>query len=113
MDEAERCTKLAYISNGHLLAEGSIAEIIKQSHLHTWVVSNGDLSSLATKLKSLPGVEQIAFFGQELHISGKNNDLLEKTIADVKTSNQVWEKITPSLEDVFINLVGKKREGKE
>ena len=56
MDEAERCTKLAYISNGHLLAEGSIAEIIKQSHLHTWVVSNGDLSSLSTKLKSLPGV---------------------------------------------------------
>lgn len=113
MDEAERCTKLAYISYGHLLAEGSIEEIIKQSGLHTWVVYSGDLMTLANDLKSLPGVEQIAFFGKELHISGKNNSLLELTIDKVKTSHQIWKKITPSLEDVFINLVGKKHEDKK
>lgn len=110
MDEAERCTQLTYISFGHLLAEGTISEIIKKSHLHTWSVSDGDLISIAQQLKSLPGVEQTAFFGPQLHVSGKDEKLLAQTIEQIKTPEQVWEKINPGLEDVFIHLVGKTRE---
>lgn len=62
MDEAERCTKLVYIAYGHLLAEGSIAEIIEKSHLTTWLVTGENLTVLANELKTLPGVDQVAFF---------------------------------------------------
>src|SRR5216117_3869164 len=39
MDEAERCHRLAYIANGHLLAHGTLSEVIAQSHLTTWMVT--------------------------------------------------------------------------
>lgn len=107
MDEAERCTKLAYISYGHLLAEGTIPEIITQAHLHTWSVSGNNLMTLANQLKSRPEVEQVAFFGKQLHISGKNKNQLTQLIESIQQPDQEWLQITPSLEDVFISLVGK------
>lgn len=109
MDEAERCTKLAYISHGSLFAEGTIHEIITQSHLHTWSVTGDNLIPLAEKLKSLPGVDQVAFFGTQLHISGTNERELSQAIDSIQTPMYEWQKIKPSLEDVFINLVGKSK----
>ncbi|MBV8803302.1 MAG: ABC transporter ATP-binding protein [Gammaproteobacteria bacterium] len=107
MDEAERCTRLAYIAYGHLLTEGTASQIINKSHLITWTVTGENLTSLATSLKSLPGVEQIAFFGNQIHVSGKNRELLEHTIQTFP--HYTWTKITPSLEDVFIHLVEKEK----
>ncbi len=103
MDEAERCTRLVYISYGHLLAEGTINEIITKSDLKTWVVVGDNLIALARELKKLKGVDQVAFFGNKLHVSGKNEKLLDESIAAFKNPN--WHKIHSSLEDAFISLV--------
>lgn len=103
MDEAERCTRLVYIAYGHLLATGTISEIIMQSQLTTWLVSGENMMDLAQQLKQLPGVDQVAFFGDKLHISGKNAEKLNQAIAPFKNSN--WQKIPSSLEDTFIHLV--------
>jgi ABC-2 type transport system ATP-binding protein len=109
MDEAERCTRLAYIAYGYLLAEGTAAEITKRSNLHTWVVTGEHLIPLAEKLRSLPGIEQVAFFGSRMHVSGRSIEAIERSIQFVQDPNQHWRKITPSLEDVFIHLVDKKQ----
>ena len=47
MDEAERCHEIAYIADGQLLAQGTIAEIIAQSRLSTYVVTGDDLRDSA------------------------------------------------------------------
>lgn len=103
MDEAERCTKLVYIAYGNLLAQGSIQEIIDTSQLTTWLVTGDNLASLSHELKKLSGVDQVAFFGEKLHVSGKDEKRLEKSIAPFKNSH--WQKIPSSLEDTFISLV--------
>ncbi len=54
MDEAERCHEIAYIAYGHLMAQGTTAEIIAQAHLSTYVVSGPDLAGLAETLNKLP-----------------------------------------------------------
>lgn len=105
MDEAERCTRLAYIAYGNLLVEGTLKEIITQSKLTTWQVTGEKLMVLGEELKKLPGVDQVTFFGDKLHVSGKDQQQLDQSIEQYKNSN--WEKIPVSLEDVFINLVGK------
>jgi len=110
MDEAERCTHLVYIAYGHLLAEGSINEIISKSELTTWLVTGDDLTKLEKELRKLPGVDQVAFFGNKLHVSGKNEELLNQSIAKFKDAN--WQKIPASLEDVFISLVEKAEDNK-
>src|SRR6266516_195525 len=58
MDEAERCHRLAYISNGKLLTHGTVAAVIERENLTTWAVSGPDLPNLTAQLRERPGVEQ-------------------------------------------------------
>jgi len=107
MDEAERCTRLAYILNGRLLARGTVDEVIAQSHLTTWSVTGPDLSRLAEQLRRNPAVEQAVAFGTALHVSGGDADALDKAIAPFRTEGYQWRQIESGLEDVFIHLMDK------
>lgn len=107
MDEAERCTRLAYIAYGNILTHGTADYIIKESHLKTWKITGADLLSLTDKLNATSGVEQVAAFGNELHVSGKDEKALQQSIATLQEEIQEAKQISPSLEDVFIMLVGK------
>ena len=104
MDEAERCHKLAYISQGKLLAQGTVNDVIAESQLKTWSASGPDLLKLADQLRNLPGVEQAVVFGNALHVSGSDAAALEKSIAPFRTGQYQWREIEPGLEDVFIHL---------
>lgn len=108
MDEAERCTQLVYIAYGHLLVEGTITEIIDHSKLHTWSVTGDDLPMLEGELRKLAGIDQVAFFGNKLHVSGRDEKQVERVIQPFK-STYSWRKISPGLEDVFISLVKEAR----
>lgn len=105
MDEAERCTKLAYVAYGNLLVEGTSSQIIEKSGLTTWQVTGDKLMSIANELKKIPSVDQVTFFGNKLHISGRNKNLLEKDIQAIK--NEQWKEIPTGLEDAFISFVNK------
>lgn len=105
MDEAERCNKLAYIFKGRILVQGTGEEIIRNSKLFTWQVSgNEGLSALADKLKKIVGIDQVAAFGNKLHVSGRNEETLKAGIAPFQVDSFNWQQIIPDLEDVFINL---------
>jgi ABC-2 type transport system ATP-binding protein len=106
MDEAERCHRLAYIAYGHLLAKGTIPEVIEQADLTMWTVSGENLHPLSQELQKQPAIDQITAFGKTLHIVGKDPKALEKAIKPFRTSNCTWQKQPPTLEDVFISLVG-------
>ena len=68
---------------------------------------------LAEKLRGKPGVVFIAFFGALLHISGYDRDLLEAALAPFRNQPNIKvEQVTPSLEDVFIQLEQNNRGGK-
>src|ERR1700730_5869176 len=74
MDEAERCHKLGYILNGRLLAQGTASEVIASQALVTWAVEGEDLPALAAQLRTLSAVEQVASFGNVLHVTGPNRE---------------------------------------
>lgn len=107
MDEAERCHALAYIAYGRLLATGTAAEVVAQSGLTTWRVTGENLHALAKTLRALDGVEMVVPFGTTLHVSGSNVAVLKKSLSPLLTrSEYTWIEIAPSLEDVFIGLMG-------
>ena len=110
MDEAERCQRLAFILNGRLLTQGTAAEVVDQAHVTTWSVSGDDLLKLAHELRRRPGVEQVAAFGSELHVSSDDSAALERAIAPFRTQHE-WLQIEPTLEDVFIHLMEKSKNG--
>jgi ABC-2 type transport system ATP-binding protein len=103
MDEAERCHKLAYIAYGRLLAQGTSLEVIAAQGLITWAIHGGNLAGLSVTLQNLPGVEQTVLFGATLHVSGRDGDLLERTLrATAAGTDFRMEKVDTGLEDVFI-----------
>jgi ABC-2 type transport system ATP-binding protein len=105
MDEAERCHRLAYISYGNLLANGTVAEVIKQANLTTWSVRGPDLLKLATELRGKPGIQQAVAFGASLHVSSEDAAALEKAIQPFRKDGYEWRQIPAGLEDVFIHLM--------
>ena len=81
MDEAERCHEIAYIAYGHLLAHGTVEEVIARSALTTYTVTGEDLNDLTAALTGKPGVDMVAPFGTSLHVSGRDVAALEASIA--------------------------------
>lgn len=107
MDEAERCSNIAFISEGSLIAndtpdnlknkviEGVLAELEIQ-----------DPMDRLGNIEQLPFVQECSIHGSLLHVLVKD----EQNLIDLQsyTGGQV-KKITPSLEDVFITLSRQKR----
>jgi ABC-2 type transport system ATP-binding protein len=111
MDEAERCDRIVYLAYGTVLARGTVAQVIGESGLHTWIVEGEDVRSLAAEMQNVAGIDQVSVFGVTLHVSGKDEAALERAIAPFrKRPGFTWEKAEPSLEDVFIHLMAPFRE---
>jgi ABC-2 type transport system ATP-binding protein len=114
MDEAERCHEIAYIAYGDLLAHGTVAQVVAASHLTTYEVGTADgagLAKLAEELAAQPGIDMTAPFGTSLHVSGRDQAALEAAIAPYRSRPVLdWKRSQPTLEDVFIDLMGNSRD---
>ena len=114
MDEAERCHEIAYIAFGEVLARGTVEDVILNSQLTTFTVSSTEsetLARLSAELSGSSGVEMVAPFGNSLHVSGRDAEALEAAIAPYRNRpGLVWQRASPSLEDVFIDLMARARD---
>src|SRR6476646_8324370 len=111
MDEAERCHEIAYIAYGHLLAHGTVEEVIAGSALTTYTVTGEDLNDLTAALTGKPGIDTVAPFGTSLHVSGRDKSALEATVAHYRDGKGWhWHHSEPSLEDVFIELMARSKD---
>jgi ABC-2 type transport system ATP-binding protein len=107
MDEAERCHQIAYIAYGKLMARGTADEIVQASGLKARIATGLGADGLAPLLRDAEGVSAAAAFGTTLHVSGLNEAALDQAIAKLgERPGITWEKAEPTLEDVFIHLMG-------
>jgi len=105
MDEAERCDRIVYINLGTIVARGTVAEVIAQSGLYTFIIEGEGARASAGELHGKAGVEFVAFFGTALHVSGRDRQALENALAPFRSrAGLVIHDAPPSLEDVFIQL---------
>jgi ABC-2 type transport system ATP-binding protein len=106
MDEAERCHDIAYIAYGTLLARGTAAEVIASAHLVTFRGQGPGVDRLSGEIARAPGVEMATAFGVDLHVSGGDRAALEAAIKPYRREPFTWTEVGPTLEDVFIHLMG-------
>ncbi len=104
MDEAERCDRIVYLAHGRLIVQGRVPDIITRTGLRTWRARGEGVRQLAPRLKTLPGIEHVAYFGSALHVSSRDETALKRA-REASPPDVHWEEVETSLEDAFIALM--------
>jgi ABC-2 type transport system ATP-binding protein len=107
MDEAERCHRINYIAYGRLVARGTVAEVVEGAGLTTFILEGSGTPEAARRLRTLPGVDQVAPYGNTLHVIGRDAKRLRASAEGVAiATGTTLRPADTSLEDVFIQLMG-------
>ncbi len=111
MDEAERCHRLAYLLDGRLLASGSADDVVAGANLATWALRGAGLDAAAALLANDPQWRVVPF-GNALHVSAARGADLPGWLAQhAPGAAFAASAIDTGLEDVFIALTSRSREG--
>jgi drug efflux transport system ATP-binding protein len=112
LDEAERCHRVALIHAGALAAIGTTAEV-KQTFSGRSIaeVRTADPVQAMKTLEEMPDVEKTSLFGTAVHAVFRQPQLdtaaLERRLAAAGINAVSVERVSPSLEDVFLDVVEK------
>jgi len=110
MDEAERCKRIVYLSDGRIVAQGAPDQVARNSGLVTFEATGAAVDEAARRLRRLPGIEAAAVFGRAVHVAGSNRAALERAIAEFGDGSLSWHEVEPRLEDVFIHLLSRTKQ---
>ena len=111
MDEAERCHRIGYIAYGRMLATGTVDEVVRDAGLTTFIVRGPGLGAVAAELARAPGVDQVAPFGNTLHVVGADAKLLAQAVKPLAARPGLTvEPGETSLEDVFIQFMARSKD---
>ena len=105
MDEAEKCTDLAYINLGKLLYCGPTQNLIPFSQVKTYIVAaeREDLNRLSELLTERYPDLLIFLVNNDLRISSRHPEPIAKFKQEQKSYSLT--EVTPSFEEVFIGLM--------
>jgi len=111
LDEAERCNRVGLLSNGRLIRCDTPRNLRENLEEHCYRVVTSDQTAARQFLARQPGVLAAEPSGARLHLfvtPGETTpERLQQALAAEHLPASDFEKIVPSLEDVFIDLVRK------
>jgi len=109
LDEAERCTRIALVRNGHTLVEDDPVRLRREYGRPTIEVVCEPVRRGRDLLAASPRVAEVQLFGDRLHaVPAAEDDGLTDLVdglAGQGVTIQHCRPVMPSLEDVFITLV--------
>lgn len=108
MDEADQCDRVALFHKGKILALDEPDALKHRFKYSLFRVASPNLRELREFFKSLEVVRNIQLFGDALHISFGEEPAKEDWNKWQSSSGyrfDEWEKIVPSIEDVFLDFV--------
>lgn len=115
MDEAERCSHVAYIYFGKLIADGTPATLrelpdVQPPGTYRVEITTTEVTRALRFARTIPGVRGATIFGQSIHALIDDHLDLEHLRAQLEKNNIVVAEIRPlaaTLEDVFVELTYK------
>jgi ABC-type multidrug transport system ATPase subunit len=115
MDEAERCSHVAYIYYGRLIADGTpdslreLPDVQPQGTMRIEIMAP-EVTRALRLARHMPGIRSATIFGQSIHALVEEHFDLDVLRAQLKKEGiNVTEirPLAPSLEDVFVELTYK------
>lgn len=111
MDEAERCARVGYIYNSHLIALGTVDELKRMPEVSPEGTARFEIvcertSEALARVRELPYVREATMFGQTIHALALDHagESFAADLAAQGFGGAVAGRIAPSLEDVFVTL---------
>jgi ABC-2 type transport system ATP-binding protein len=110
MDEAEYCDRIALIYRGELVALGTPDELktrlMQEEVLEVQCERPQDAME---EIEKVPGVREVALYGKGLHVVAEDGESVANAVRRLLGERGYGiaraEKISPSLEDVFVSLI--------
>src|SRR5947209_19178725 len=115
MDEAERCSHVAYIYFGRIIADGTPEALkslpdVNPPGTKRIEVATPEVTRALRLARQIPGIRSATIFGESIHaLIDENCDLadLRRQLATQGIRVTEIRPLTPSLEDVFVELTSK------
>ncbi|MCZ7369663.1 MAG: ABC transporter ATP-binding protein [Candidatus Methanoperedens sp.] len=115
LDEDEFCDQLALLHQGRLIALGPPQELKRAVEGEILAIYPDRLAEALEAVRSLPSVTTAAIFGNSLHVATSNPAEAQAMVQDALKARQIsirrLKQIPPTLEDAFIAMISKAREG--
>jgi ABC-2 type transport system ATP-binding protein len=111
MDEAARCHRVGFLHAGRLIVEGAPGELVEELIGKTFMLRGAPLRKWAQEARSLPDVEIVQPFGDNLHMiidPGEIEQITSSLTSIAASSGFVLESIEPippTLEDAFVTIL--------
>src|SRR5215475_4120292 len=115
MDEAERCSHVAYIYYGKLIADGTpdslreLPDVQPQGTRRIEIIAP-EVTRALRLARHIPGIRSATIFGQSIHALVEENfdlDVLRNQLRKEGINVTEIHPLAPSLEDVFVELTYK------
>jgi ABC-2 type transport system ATP-binding protein len=107
LDEAERCTRVALLHDGHVLAVDEPARLRDLMPGRILEMMAGTTPGLLDIVRRMPGVDDAQVFGERVHVrlGDTTDEALKRFVAALQGTpleHATVRSVPPSLEDVFI-----------
>ena len=111
LDEAERCNRVALLHEGRVLGVGTPEELKKMMPGLLYELRSSSPRAAAALLRQAFPEAAVGLFGDRVHLAMGDSDRVEARVAERMTASGIqlesFRPIPPSLEDVFVSVVGK------
>ncbi|MBV8151631.1 MAG: ABC transporter ATP-binding protein [Candidatus Eremiobacteraeota bacterium] len=109
MDEAERCSSLAYIYDGKLLATGSPESIcslrvVTPEGTVRYAIATEDVMEVFRRVHDVPALRDATVFGRDIHVIVDASTQAAELAHDLGVAPERVSPIGASLEDAFVAL---------
>lgn len=114
LDEAERCDRVGLINHGRLIASGTPAELKELMDDHILSLKSSRARAIQHYLRDALPDMSINVFGDSLHLSSADPEETGRRVSALLIREGLtyssFQEIPPSLEDVFVSLLGDDRD---
>ncbi len=109
MDEAEQCDRVALMQEGKILSIDTPDRVTDQFDKELWAIKSRDKYKLIQTLRAYEFAKSVQPFGEYLHYTDQrtevSREVLMKHLEANGIDNPEIKKITPDIEDTFIQLM--------